>query len=135
MIETALGRALIHSLWQGTLLGLLVLSVVVATRDPRIRCGAGVAGMALLVAFCVTFVIYLPRHEQLPEEMPGAWLGAVAVSASGQAAPGHSSDTGCACRAVAVVYLACRSLCIAPVATRRAVVGALVSGSRKLACA
>ena len=93
MIETALGWALIHSLWQGTLLGLLVLSVVAATRNPRIRCGAGIAGViALLAAFCVTFVLYLPRHEQLPGGMPGVWLGAVVSSASGQTAAPEPAD-------------------------------------------
>jgi len=62
-MTTAVAWALIHSLWQATLLALLVFSVRLATRSPQIRYAAGVVALGLMLgAFVTTFIVVLPQQ-------------------------------------------------------------------------
>lgn len=61
----AVGWALIHSLWQGAVLALVLCAVLLATRDARVRYGAGCALMLLILcAFTTTLVIELPADSR-----------------------------------------------------------------------
>src|SRR3974390_1240625 len=54
-VATAISWTLIHSLWQGALAGLLLLTVVVFARSPRVRYVCACAAMlATLAAFAIT---------------------------------------------------------------------------------
>ncbi len=60
LVETrwaeAVGWTLIHSLWQGLVVAVVLVIVLVATQSPRVRYTAGVVAMlALAIAFAATF--------------------------------------------------------------------------------
>lgn len=67
----ALGYALLHFLWEGTLLALLL--DVVPLRSPRMRYAVACAALALMPAvFAVTLWWFLPGGLQAPAPPPGA---------------------------------------------------------------
>lgn len=85
VLARALGWALLHSLWQGALIGLLAAGLLRATRDwaPSGRYGLAAASLgAMVLAFLGTLVWLLPHGEAAP-----AVDGALLVPALGSAAP------------------------------------------------
>jgi GWxTD domain-containing protein len=63
-MTTAITWALIHSLWQATLLALFLVSVRFATRSPQLRYAAGLAVLACtLASFGATLLLFLPTEK------------------------------------------------------------------------
>jgi GWxTD domain-containing protein len=72
---TAVAWALIHSLWQATMLALVLLSVCLATRSAQIRYLAGVATLVcMLGCFATTVVLFLPEQELVTHQVTGTPL-------------------------------------------------------------
>jgi GWxTD domain-containing protein len=88
-LAVAIGRSLLHSLWEGALLSALLAAVLVAVRSPRARYAAACAAMLLMLGgFSLTLILLAPQgahtlHALKPLALP-AWnlLPANAASSS-----------------------------------------------------
>src|SRR6476646_6848130 len=63
-IEAAIGWAVIHSLWQATLIAVALRAVLSAAASSRARYAAACAALFISVAvFGLTFALLLPAHQ------------------------------------------------------------------------
>jgi GWxTD domain-containing protein len=82
-IGGAIGWALLHSLWEGTIISALLAAVLMAVRSPRIRHAAACAAMlAMLMAFGLSIIYTMPNHvgNVRPLKAPTLHLGMLAES-------------------------------------------------------
>src|SRR4051812_7724757 len=81
---TALVWTLIHSLWEGALIALLLAAALCVLRGSRARyIAAGLALIVLLAAFGLTFASLMAREPGLPARAAGLRLSDVEVEATG----------------------------------------------------
>jgi bla regulator protein blaR1 len=89
----AIGWTLLHSLWEGTLLAVLLAAVLLATRSPRARDAAACAALLLMLGgFTFTLIHFIPQgtHGLLSFKPPtvSAWNPPAAKGAANFWKPG-----------------------------------------------
>lgn len=99
-IAEALGRTLIHSLWEGTLIAAALAALLLAFRSPRIRYVAGcVALLTMLASFAITLIHFLPERGSgagtLIKVPLAPWRPRLDVDGSGGRFPGLGAFIPC----------------------------------------
>ncbi|HUI40354.1 MAG TPA: M56 family metallopeptidase [Terriglobia bacterium] len=89
--------ALLHFLWQGLALALLLAAALAVVRRAAVRYALGVATMVLMVAAPVATFLVL-RHPASRGGARNAWVEAAAVRPAAARASAHSSEPGAAQR-------------------------------------
>jgi GWxTD domain-containing protein len=93
-VVTALGWAIVHFLWEGTLIALALAAALAVCRGARVRYGAAsLAMLAMLTAFGVTLAVSIPGPEAA---VPSARTAA-AADAGGTAAISAREPTALEC--------------------------------------
>src|ERR1700691_1872608 len=92
-LAQSLGLALLHSLWEGVLIAVILAAALCVVRPSRARYGAACAAMLLMLAsFSVTVIWLRPKPIELarnraPVPSLAAPVGLVSISAEAPHAP------------------------------------------------